>query len=91
MSCELTFCELRCKEVINVCDGRRLGRIYDMVFTFNGKIIGIVVPGSIGFFRGIGGVDSLFIPWCNIRKIGDDVILVELCNPGMVPPPNAPI
>ncbi len=80
MSCELTFCELRNKEVINVSDGKRLGRIFDMVFTFNGKVMGIVVPGDRSFFRGIGGVDSLFIPWCNICKIGDDVILVELKN-----------
>lgn len=78
MSCELTFCELRNKEVINICDGRRLGRIFDLVFTLNGKVMGIIVPGDKGFFRGLGGVDSIYIPWCNIRKIGDDCILVEL-------------
>ncbi|MGI6700901.1 MAG: YlmC/YmxH family sporulation protein [Christensenellales bacterium] len=81
MAFELTFCELRSKEVINVCDGKRLGRIYDIVFTFNGKVVGLVAPGDRSFFRGIGGVDSIFIPWCCIRKIGDDVILVELPNP----------
>lgn len=80
MACELTFCELRCKEVINISDGKRLGRIFDIVFTIAGAVQGIVVPGDRGFFRGLGGIDSIFIPWCNIRKIGDDVILVELCN-----------
>lgn len=75
---DVTFCELRNKEVINISDGHRLGRIFDMVITLSSNVLGIIVPGERGVFRGIGGVDSLFIPWTNIKKIGDDVILVEL-------------
>jgi YlmC/YmxH family sporulation protein len=80
---DVTFCELRNKEVINISDGHRLGRIFDMVITLGSNVLGIIVPGERGIFRGIGGVDSLFIPWSNIKKIGDDVILVEFCaTPG---------
>ena len=44
-NCELSYCELRAKEIINTADGRRLGRIVDVVFSgYNGEIKGIVVP-----------------------------------------------
>lgn len=71
--------ELRKKEVINVNNGRRLGMItdYDILLP-EGRIEAIIVPSSNmfgGFFRSCRPVT---IPWCNIRKIGDDVIIVDL-------------
>ncbi len=78
MSYELTFCELREKEVVNVSDGKRLGRITDIALTFSGHVIGIVVPGDKTFFKCVSGSESVFVPWGNICKIGDDVILINL-------------
>jgi len=75
---ELTFSELRQKEVINICDGRRLGRISDLVFMYPKNFItGIVVPGchKTGIFR---SAPELFISMSCITKIGEDVILVDL-------------
>lgn len=73
--------DFRQKEVINIRDGRRLGMIIDMEFDLAaGRILSIVVPGPsrvLGIFR--GGQD-LVIPWDRIKKIGDDVILVEVDN-----------
>lgn len=79
---DITFCEMREKEVINVIDGRKLGRILDLVFTCHGEIIGIVVPGEKRFFKNIASNDSLFIPWKCIKKIGEDTILVEMKGNG---------
>ena len=74
---EVTFCDLRSKEVVNIIDGRKLGKIVDIVLdTCCAKITGIVVPGDKKLFNFKN--EDLFIPWRNIRKIGDDVILVEL-------------
>ena len=74
---EVTFCDLRSKEVVNIIDGRKLGKIVDIVLdTCCAKITGIVVPGDKKLFN--FKTEDLFIPWRNIRKIGDDVILVEL-------------
>jgi YlmC/YmxH family sporulation protein len=71
--------DFRQKEVINIRDGRRLGMIIDMEFDLAaGRILSIVVPGPsrfLGIFR--GGQDFV-IPWDRIKKIGDDVILVEV-------------
>ena len=76
--CEVTFCELRCKQVVNVADGTCLGNIIDIVFDLKcGKILGLVAPGFRRFFF-FRPRDDIFIPWRCVRKIGDDVILVEL-------------
>ena len=73
---EMSFSELRQKEVINTADGRKLGKICDMVFCYpENKILGFVVPGSRSF--GSKKTD-FFIDLKNIVKIGDDVVLVNV-------------
>jgi len=69
--------DLRNKEVINVCDGRRLGCVIDVEFTVcEGKIISLVAQGSSkGIF---GKCDGIRIPWCKIDKISEDIILVNV-------------
>lgn len=76
----ITFLELRSKEIVNIVDGRRLGRIVDLVFTCSGCVIGFVAPCNRKLFKSFNQNDYIFIPWNNICKIGDDVILVELFN-----------
>ncbi len=73
---ETSFLELKQKEVVNLCDGKCLGKVSDVVFSYpEGRVFGIVVPGSRGFhFRRA----DLFIDIKNIGKIGVDVILVDV-------------
>ena len=79
---ESSFLELRCKEVINVVDGRRLGHIIDIVFELQtGRITGLVVPGNNNFWNVFNKNSELFIPYSQICKIGEDSILVELYTP----------
>ena len=59
---DLTFCELKEKETVNVVDGKRLGKILDMAFTPGGQITGIIVPGDRKFLKNITGSDSVFVP-----------------------------
>ena len=74
----MRYNNLRQKEVINVCEGRSLGYICDLIFDeFKGHIRAIVVPGNSGF-RGMFQRRDYVIPWKDICKIGDDVILVEI-------------
>ena len=76
---ETSFLELRCKEVINVVDGTRLGHVVDIVFELpSGQIKGIVVPGTKTIFGFLKGGNDLFIPFSQICEIGADTILVEL-------------
>ena len=79
---ETGYCQLKQKEVVNVKDGKKLGRVCDVVFTFpEGKTLGVVVPGGKGFFR-----PNLFIPLGDIIKIGEDAVLVEVRSAPKEPP-----
>lgn len=72
---DISFNDLRNKEIINLCDGSRMGHIVDMIFSSeNGKIRGIVAPGEKRLFK---KTDEIFIPIEKVRRIGDDVILIR--------------
>lgn len=76
---ESSFLELRCKEVVNVVDGRRLGHIIDVVFNLsNACVSGVVVPGEKSFWNVFKQGAELFIPFNQIVKIGEDTILVQI-------------
>ena len=76
-----SYCELRRKEIINVCDGARYGPICDLELDIeSGKLLALVVPGPPRFFGLIRSEEELVIPFGCIKKIGEDVILVEI-NP----------
>ena len=71
-------CDLRQKEVINLCDGTKLGCPCDFEFSrCDGRITALVVPRPGGFF-GMGRGNDLIIPWNKIECIGEDAILVRL-------------
>ena len=73
------FTDLSCKEVICVCDGRRLGFVSDVVIELpEGKIVAIIIPGPCRFFGLWGRKDDFVIPWHCIRRIGPDIVLVDV-------------
>lgn len=73
---EITYNQLREKEIVNVTDGRRLGRLCDLVFNCEScKVLGIVAPLERKIFK---AKEDIFVPWQNIQKIGADVILIRL-------------
>ena len=70
--------ELKQKEVINVCDGCRLGFICDMEIDVKcGKIKKIIIPAKGKFFGIFGCEQEYHISWCDIKCIGNDLILVD--------------
>ena len=73
---ELSFSQLRTKEVISTQDGRKLGKVCDIVLCYpENRWIGIVAPNGRAFGFKKNGV---FIDLKNIVKIGEDVILVNI-------------
>lgn len=72
--------DLRCLEIVNLCDGARLGFASDFEFDCEeARLLALVIQGSCGFL-GFGQEDDLIIPWHMIECIGEDTILVKL-NP----------
>ena len=76
MHCRIV--DIRGKEVIDVCTGVRLGFPIDVeVNVDNGHLVAIIVPGPGRYFGLFGRGEDIIIPWDCIRRIGDDLILVE--------------
>lgn len=70
--------DLREKEVINLCDGARLGCAQDFEFDVScGKILALVIAGDGGIF-GFSKREDIVIPWDRIQCIGEDTVLVKL-------------
>ena len=77
MSCKFT--DLHCKEVICITDGRRLGFVADArVELPEGKICAIIVPCPCRFGGLVGRREDYVIPWSCIRRMGSDIILVDI-------------
>lgn len=71
--------ELRAREVVNIIDGKRLGAIHDVELDLaTGRVLALIVPGAARLFGWFGRDEEYVIPWDRIRKIGTDVILVEV-------------
>ena len=97
---ELTYGELKKRDVVNVSDGSSFGHICDVSLDFpSGKLSAIVVPAKRGGgFFGLFSRGKITIEQRNIIKIGGDVILVNVkcgdtcsssvsINPLCPPPP----
>ena len=72
---------LKDKEVVSVCDGRRLGYVCDLAIDLkSGRILSLIIPGELKYL-GFKREANCVIPWCAITRIGDDIILV---NPSQI-------
>lgn len=73
-----TTCELRQKDVVNVCDGQKLGCVSELeVDTDCGKVTAIIVYGD-NLVSILFGRNKIRVPWERIKCIGRDTVLVEL-------------
>lgn len=89
MQCRMK--DLRCKEVINICDGRRLGYVGDIELKIpEGQATAIIVYGPAPFFGLLGRGEEYYIPWDCIQRMGDDIILVDKPFPRPDRPPKKP-
>lgn len=74
--------ELGQKEIVNLNNGGRLGLIADSDFLIDeetGRIISLLVPEKRLGFRLLGlDTNGTEIPWNTIRKIGFDMVIIEL-------------
>ncbi|MCD7860083.1 MAG: YlmC/YmxH family sporulation protein [Firmicutes bacterium] len=83
--------ELRCKEVICIADGKRLGYISDVEVEIpTGEVVAVIVPGPCRYFGMLGHTGELRIPWQAIKKVGPDIVLVEIRPEECRLPPRKP-
>ncbi len=76
MVCRIT--DMHDKEVINICNGCRLGVVDDVeVDTCSAQICAIVIHGHPKCFGLFGHEEDLIIPWRDIEVIGEETVLVN--------------
>ena len=82
MICRIT--DMHNKEVINVCDGQRLGCVDDVeVDTCTAELVAIVVHGRGKLFGLLGRCDDIVIGWREIEVIGEETVLVNRPTPAV--------
>ena len=89
---EVTYSALKQKDVVNLVDGKNMGKVCDLTFTFpENNVIGFTVTGCKGFRF---SKQEVFIPIKNVVKIGQDAVLIKFGKeekPDRPPmPPNCP-
>ena len=67
------------QEVIDIHSGRRLGYVSDAELDdTDGRILSLITPGRARLFGLLGREDDFVFPWGSIRRMGPDIILVDL-------------
>ena len=75
-----TTCELRQKDVVNICDGQKLGCVSELEIDAEcGRVTAVIVYGD-SFVSLLFGKNKICIPWDKIKCIGRDTVLVEYCD-----------
>ncbi len=73
------YSDFKCKEVINIKDCKRLGRVTDFEFDeCSGQICKITVSSGTAIFDWFKCEPDYVIPYKDIRQIGPDIILVDI-------------
>lgn len=77
----MRICDLKKKEVINLCNCKKLGHVSDLeVNLCTGCVEAILVPRSTSFCGILGNDTCYLIPYDCIKKMGDNLIFVEICE-----------
>lgn len=79
--------DLAGKEIINLYDGAKLGLVgdADLAISSSGSIEAIILTSRSGLGGFWGNMtdrdrDTLVIPWQSVKKVGSEVIIVDMHN-----------
>lgn len=70
--------ELQNKDIINVNDGEKIGRIIDINIDTNGSLKSLIIEKYKFLISMFSNKAEIEIKWNEIEKIGTDVILVKI-------------
>jgi len=75
----MLFTELKCRDVINIRDCRRIGKVSDLeIDECNGCILKIMVSECGKFLNFLNTSQDYVICFKDIKQIGPDIILVDI-------------
>lgn len=70
--------DLQAKDIVNITDGKRMGRISDIIVSESGEIMYLVIEPTKILKRYTSFTSETNIKFDQIVKFGFDVILVDL-------------
>lgn len=71
--------ELEKKDIINIRDGKKIGKIVDVEFDVqNGYLIKFIIESSNIIKSIFSSNEELTIKFSQIKKMGEDVILIDI-------------
>ena len=71
--------DLQDKDIINIIDGMKIGKIIDATLDENGKLISFVIQKT-KLFNMIPNSNEIEVRFDQIKTIGKDVILIDIKN-----------
>ncbi len=73
--------EIQNKDVVDISTGQRIGNVIDIDVNYeNGNIIKIIIYDKKSFINIFKSDNEISISWEQIKKIGEDVILIGKNN-----------
>ena len=72
--------EIAGKEIVNLVTGERLGVVGEcdiIIDEISGEILALSIPREKGFLGLRKDREVLEVPWRGVRKIGNDMIIIE--------------
>ncbi len=76
----MNLSEISGKEIVNLVTGERLGVVGDCDLILDettGDILALLIPRERGLFGIKKDKSMLEVPWRSVRKIGNDMIIIE--------------
>ncbi len=71
--------DLQNKTLVNVNNGKNIGNIVDVNIDFeNGNILSFIIESKSTGFSFFSKENDILVKWTDIRKIGEDVIIVDV-------------
>ena len=70
--------DLQEKDIVNINNGKKVGRIIDAKIDNEGKIIYLVIDSKKSIRNILSNSSDINISFNQIKKIGEDVILIDL-------------
>lgn len=68
--------DLQNKDIVSITDGKKIGKIIDVVLSNNGEMISLIIQKSK--FNVFSSGSEFEVKWNQIKTIGQDVILINL-------------
>lgn len=70
--------DLQNKSIVNLIDGKNIGNIIDIEINEEGTAISLIVEKHKFLISSFSNKKEITIKWEQIKKIGEDVILVNI-------------